>query len=311
MQHITATHVRTFLTKHTRAQPTEIVSLSGGEWSQAFGYKQHTHDYVIRFGTFKNDYTRDQQAIKYNSPSLPIPKVLEIGEAFDGYFAISERAFGLMLEDMNTLQMRSLLPSIFETLDALRTADISQTQGYGEWNADEIAPFTTWYELLVGVQNENPAMKFHNWKQALADSPTGDKPFQEAFKVLKEIARDIPCARSLVHNDLLHFNVLANGDHITAVFDWANSLYGDFLYDLAQFVFWADYLPATATIDWKQEALSHYQTIGLSIPKFEERLTACMLNMGLGAQSYLTHIKSWEMLDTVAKHTLKVARSVS
>ena len=45
--------------------------------------------------------------------------------------------------------------------------------------------------------------------------------------------------RTLIHNDLLNRNALASGGQVTAVFDWGCSIYGDFLCDLAAFVFWS------------------------------------------------------------------------
>ena len=66
--------------------------LSGGEWSQAFG----TSDRVVRFGRHREDFLKDQLLAHYAGPRLPIPKVFEIGRAFDLDYCISERKFGRM-----------------------------------------------------------------------------------------------------------------------------------------------------------------------------------------------------------------------
>ena len=52
---------------------------------------------MIRFGKYVDDFRKDQLAYAYTAPGLPIPQVVDIGTAFDGYYAISTRAYGLSL----------------------------------------------------------------------------------------------------------------------------------------------------------------------------------------------------------------------
>jgi hygromycin-B 4-O-kinase len=41
-----------------------------------------------------------------------------------------------------------------------------------------------------------------------------------------------------VHGDMVNHNVLVQDPRITAVIDWGNALYGDWLYDAAWLIFW-------------------------------------------------------------------------
>jgi hypothetical protein len=50
---------------------------------------------VIRFGRHVEDFRKDERAAALYAPGIPVPRVLEIGEAFDGYaYAVSEWAAG-------------------------------------------------------------------------------------------------------------------------------------------------------------------------------------------------------------------------
>ncbi len=85
-------------------------------------------------------------------------------------------------------------------------------------------------------------------------------------------------------------------------------MYGDFLYDLAWFEFWAPWYPAWHGIDFRHEAARHYASIGLDVPRFEEQLTCCQIHIGLAAQAYNAFKEHWDALEQTARRTLEVAR---
>ncbi len=296
-----------FLASHYGQPVTEVTALSGGNWSQAFGFKSGEDDRVIRFGKHVEDYVTDQFASRFGTKDLPIPKVMEVGDFSDGYFAISERAFGTMIDNLDKEGMKQIVPSLMKTLDAMREADISDTVGYGPWDKNGNGKFKSWRDMLLDVSNDQSYNKIPGWREGLQGSPVGDKPFNEAYSRLVELSADLPEARSLVHNDLMHFNVLTNDNQITAVFDWANAMYGDFLYDLAMFIFWEPMHEPIKGIDWKGEALRHFEEIGLEIPELERRLQCCMIHLGLGSMSYYGFSKDWTWLESVATRTLEIA----
>lgn len=298
-----------FLENHFGEHVTGVVPLSGGNWSQAFAFKRADEDLVIRFGRHHEDYLVDRFASQFSDARLPIPKVLEVGEFSDGYFAISERAFGAMIDDLSKDEMQKVIPSLMNTLDAMREADISHTTGYGPWDVNGNGRFSSWREMLLDINNDKPGTKKHGWRKGLRESPVGDGVFDEAYARLVDLSADLPETRSLVHNDLMHFNVLTNDNQITAVFDWANAMYGDFLYDLAMLTFWGPMHEPIKGIDWEQAARDHYKAIGLDLPEFERRLQCCMIHIGLDSMAYYGFKKNWEWIEPVAKRTLEVAKS--
>ncbi|HEY4964052.1 MAG TPA: phosphotransferase [Candidatus Saccharimonadales bacterium] len=307
---LTLEQVKLFLDEHAKQPVSDIVTLSGGQWSQAFGFGEAGKDYVIRFGQHEEDYLKDQLASKFMSDKLPIPKVLHVGKSFDGYFAISERAFGTMLDDLDKPAMKRVIPSLFRTLDGIRETHISNGGGYGAWDTKGSGKYQSWREFLLDVVNDRPDSRTHGWKAGLKNSPIGDGPFNEAYSLLTKLSSGLPEVRSLIHNDLVNFNVIVNEDRITAVFDWANALYGDFLYDLAMFTLWGAIHKPIMGVDWEAEAIAHYKAIGLEVPQFKRRLQCCMVHLGLDAQAYYGYKQDWEWLEPMAKRTLEIANSI-
>jgi hygromycin-B 4-O-kinase len=304
-----AEQVATFLAERLGSPIQHVERIERGEWSRAFFFSHGGREYVVRFGAHLEDFAKDRLAAGFRSPRLPVPAVLEIGEAFGGYFAISERLFGVYIDDVGEAQMRALLPSFFAMLDAMRTVDLRPTHGYGAWGADGQAPFTSGQAALLDVGQDRPTDRIAGWRARLAASPTGAAPFDEAYQQLETLAAYVPAERHLIHSDLLHYNVLVSDDRITGVFDWGCGLYGDFLYDLAWFCFWAPWFPAWDAIDFRREALRHYAATGLEVPRFEERLRACQLHIGLAGQQYQAYKSYWSDLEATAKRTLDVARA--
>ncbi len=300
--------VEAFLLDRFGPSVRNVAPLTGGEWSQAFAYRVEDQDLVVRFSALEGAFRKDEIASRYASPALPIPAILEIGEAPAGFFAISERRFGEVLETVDEARMRALIPSIMATLDAIRLADISGTSGFGGWDHAGKAPHATWRAALLDIASDPPEYVHHGWRQRLAESPTGDAPFLETFAQLESVAANLPDERHLIHSDLLNRNVLVDDDRITAVFDWGSSMYGDFLLDLGWLCFWAPWTPAYRAIDFRQAAIEHYAAIGLEVPRFADRLRACELWIGLDGMVYQAFKGRWDDLAWTAARTLEIAR---
>ncbi len=300
---------KVFLVNRFGRDVSNVTPLSGGEWSQAFAYKLGTHDLVVRFSALEEAFRKDEVASRHASATLPIPAIVEIGHTPTGFYAISERRFGDVLETVDEVQMRSLIPSMMATLDAMRLADMSGTSGFGGWSANGNAPHATWPAALLDVIADPPEHVHHGWRTRLAESPTGDGPLLEAFEQLESVAADLPNERHLIHSDLLNRNVLVDNDLITAVFDWGSSMYGDFLLDLAWICFWAPWTPAFRSIDFRQAAIDHYAAIGLDVPDLDRRLRACELWSGLDGQAYQAFKGRWEDLAWTGARTHEIARS--
>ena len=87
--------VATFLATKVGAVDS-LVGLAGDEWSQAFAFDGAAGHYVARFGLDGEDHAKDAVAAGGAGPDLPVPGMVEMGEAFEMSYAITERATGVL-----------------------------------------------------------------------------------------------------------------------------------------------------------------------------------------------------------------------
>src|ERR671919_2762249 len=103
---LNAADAEAFLVARFGRDVGEVSPIDHGEWSRAYAFRRDGAEYIIRFSALDEDFRKDRIAARYSSPALPIPAVVEIGETGDGFFAISERAPGRFLDDLDEDQMR-------------------------------------------------------------------------------------------------------------------------------------------------------------------------------------------------------------
>jgi hygromycin-B 4-O-kinase len=273
-----------FVADYYGQRATGVSVLGAGEWSRAYGFALDGREAVIRFGRYVEDFRKDRVMAAHSCAALPIPSVLEIGAAGDGYFAVSERAHGDLLDGLDGPGMRAALPGLLAALDALRDIDVSATHGYGIWAPDRTGPAPSWAQALLAISEETP--RTAGWRASLAASPFGMAPFDQGYARLRELAQGLPDERHVIHGDLLNRNVLVQDSKVTAVIDWGNALYGDWLYDAAWLIYWWPWFPQWQDIDIAAELAKHWRQHGGSPPGLDYRLRACLLHIGLDAMAY-------------------------
>ena len=312
MKHYTVTldETKDFLKDHFQGKAKTVEALNGGDWSAAYAYVLENKEYVIRFAASKEDFEKDKKVANYATSTLHVPKIIEIGEALRGYFAISERNHGIFLDDLDGEQMRRTLPSLLSALDEIREIDLSNTKGYGWWEAKGIASCSTWQEPLLGGLDDKPGDRTYGWRKKLESSPTSAAAFDKIRAVLETLVVDLPSERYLIHNDLLYRNVLVENNEISVIIDWGNSMYGDFLYDIALLIYYWSWFPKWKDIDIKQEVLDDYESIGLKVPNIEKRLLCYQIHIGLDGLKYSAFTGNWDHLERKTEQTLELIKFV-
>ncbi|MEX2046653.1 MAG: phosphotransferase [Chloroflexota bacterium] len=293
-----------------RFGPTaQIAVMRPGEWSAAYSVKTANAELVARFSAYDEDFEKDDYAARYSSTSLPIPTIIEWGPALDGFYAVAERVHGEHIDGLDETRLRRVLPALFAALDAMRAVDLSDASGFGGWRADGRTTHASWRDWLLNFVDEPATRGAPGWRELLEASPTGVAPFEEGYARLLERADACPEELHLIHDDLINFNVLVEGDSITAVLDWGSSKYGDFLFDLAKLVFYQPWYAAWRNIDFAAEARAHYDAIGLAVPRFADRLTCYTLREGLAGMAYNAWRKRWDRFEWDVHRTLEIAHA--
>jgi hygromycin-B 4-O-kinase len=187
--------------------------------------------------------------------------------------------------------------------------DLSDASGYGGWRADGRTSHPSWREWLLRFVDEPATRGSPGWRELLRDRPTTVRSFEEGYERLVQLAEPCPEVRHVFHDDLINRNVLVQGDRISAVLDWGTSKYGDFLFDIANLVFYRPWFPAWRNIDFAAEALAHYQSIGLAVPNFAERLKCYTLRIALDGIAYSAFRERWDEVELRARYAMEIARS--
>ena len=299
--------VESFL-RSWRGDASDVEPLGSGAWSQVFGFRSGGQEYVLRLGSYLEDYAKDRVMSAFAGPDLPVPEIIEVGKALDGAYAISVRAYGEALDALDGARFRRTLPAIFRMLDAMRVIDVSDTTGYGMWRPDGSAPFPTWRDFLLDVRNDRPDMRSHGWRERLESQSAAAVMFEEGYRQLERLVEGCPEDRYLMHTDIVGDNVRVQNGRVSAVVDWANAMYGDFLYDLARLTFYTPWYPEMQPVEITELARAHYVSIGLEVPDFEERLRACQVHIGLDAQAYNAFTQRWDEVGRAGQRTLELAR---
>jgi hygromycin-B 4-O-kinase len=292
---VTLQQTKVFLSNHFGSNIANVEAVGTGAWSTCYGFRNGKQELVIRFGKYVDDFQTDKWAFAYNTLDLPIPEVLEIGEAFGGYYAISTRVYGSPLEQQNAKDWLQVVPSLVSALEAIRVADISHTSSFGGWDDKGNGLRKTWAEHLLAVSDDLPERRTYGWKEKLAKSSEGEKAFAWGYDLLEQVAH-VSVPRGLVHCDLMNRNVLVDKGKISGVFDWGCVLFGDHLHDLAWFEFWAPWHPEL-DIEYLRRALEQrWSEVDYTPNDLDSRLLACYLHIGLDHLAYNAYLEDWDTL---------------
>jgi hygromycin-B 4-O-kinase len=280
--------------------------LPQGEWSRAYAFRDDGRDLVVRFNPERHAFDVDLLALRYASPDLPIPAVLEVGETDGGYYAISERAFGDFLEELTPERMEAVVPSLLDTLDALRTADTSGSRGFGPWDQRGDGRNRDWPAFLLDVDAGTPDAFRSTWRRDLARSSVAEPAFGAGMRELEALAPRCPNHRSLIHSDLLYHNAFVSGARITALIDWQCALFGDHLFELAWFTFWAPWHPGIAAAGLRDRALERWRGAGVDLTDADLRLRCYETRIGVSHLIYNAWRHDLVNLEATARRLLRV-----
>jgi hygromycin-B 4-O-kinase len=115
-----------------------------------------------------------------------------------------------------------------------------------------------------------------------------------------------PNERHLIHNDLLNRTILVEDNRITALLDWGDSRYGDYLYNIAHLLYWRPWFAQWRNIDILSEIEQHYQKKKMDVQDFHERVQCYQMHIGLDSMEYHGYTKRWDNFAWSAKRTFDI-----
>ncbi len=290
---VNAEMARDFLQAELGFVADDVELIGSGAWSQCFSFATDDKCWVIRFGKHRLDFEKDREAFRWSSSALPIPELTEIGDVFDGSYAVSSRVFGTPLEMTQREEWGNVMPSMMDTMESLRLAELPTRASWGPIRDPSGVGFASWREYLLDVRSDHSDIRTHGWSKRLEASPRGQKAFDGTFQRLQALdLADVPM--SLTHGDLINRNVYVSDGKISGVFDWGCATYGDHMYDLAWLEFWEPWYP-NLDIDLLQIGLeSRWRQNSYEPSNLQARRTACLLHIALVHLAYGAYRRDWD-----------------
>ena len=228
---------------------TGLSLIPGGFWSTAYSFCSGGRDLVLRLSDLGEGFAFDQAAMQFRSDVLPIPDVLETGQALGHEFAISQRHFGSFLEKAPVESANAVGDAIADLLCAMRAVPKGESVTWLEPSD------LTWHDWVMSGLKDNTDSPTGRWREKLSKHHDVEEVFHRCEARIQELLSLCPERRDLVHSDLLHQNVLLSEDYrqVTGIFSWKCSLRGDFLYDVAWCTLWSRWFPVIAAADvWRR-----------------------------------------------------------
>ena len=264
-----------------------LAPVGRGEWSRCLGFTAPDgRALVLRVGHHPDDFACDARAAAHRSPALPVPEVLAVGAGLGAHWAVCERVHGTYLEDLDETRWRAVLPSLLRTLATVRALPRPDDGGYGPWEGRGHGAHPTGRAYLLAVAEDRPGSRTHGWSAALAADPGAQRSFARGLARLRDVADAGEGHRRAVHADLLHGNVLVEGDRISGVIDWGCALDGDPVHELSELEMWAPWHAGLDALDIGPVIRTHLAEVGVPPADVEDRVRAGLLHTSLAALAY-------------------------
>ena len=169
-----------------------------------------------------------------------------------------------------------MLPSLLARLDSIQRVETHDTTGYGDWAPDGHGRFPSWRAYLVRVIENDAEGYYRDWHVLFRESFLERDLYEAVYRRMLRLAAHCPEERALIHNDYWFMNLLGDGKRITGVIDWANSLYGDPVYEIARLAWGGEY-PGW----WYPDGASILHTRYGAMPGYAERIACYQCHIAL------------------------------
>lgn len=210
--------------------------LQEGLASQAFAFTQAGQQRVLRVNRRLEGFQKDAfVSQRLTGPDLPVPEVLAVGQidAVHAY-CLSRLAAGVRLTDLMPSQVDRLVEQLLTLLITVANTDLAGTTGYGWFDSAGQGPYRRWADFLRGLRDPSR----YDWAALVDKLPLA--AIEPLLAQIEWLAPACPEIRHLIHGDLGGYNILTDGEQITALIDWDRAMYGDPLYDVAGLLFWEE-----------------------------------------------------------------------
>ena len=303
---VASEQVLALLGQHFSAPISDLVSVEGGQVARTFAFRANAQEYIIRFNQdtmLDSNLPKEVYLMrKFAGTAIPLPPILHVGRVGELHFAISCKMPGQMLELLSPQEVRDLVPQILDILAAIHGIDVSDTQGYGGFSDQGRGHFPSWSDHLHMIAREEAENDyFGKWYRLFDDTFLERDLYQDLYRRMCDLLVYCPEDRSLIRGGLSLRDMLAQDGKITAMLDWLDASYGDFVYDIAVLDFWWPWLGV------RQAFQEYSQQRERELPFYAERLLCYECHHALGALRFFAksgNEKGYQMVREIIQRKL-------
>ena len=271
---LTLQEVENFLINKFNVSISNVSELSSGMFSRSYSCKLNDDELVLRLNNDAKDFKKDIYARENFGNKLSIPEILECGSFNERFcFAIMHRCKGVTHDRLDRNEAKIILPEIINIVEKIRSIEVSGKEGYGLLDENGKGQYESWSSSIASFYNHKlPQIDIEElFDGSILRREIFDYHYKKMFELLSFCSEE----KYLVHGDFGFDNLLVSDGKVTGVIDWAESKYGDFLYDVAWLDFWSN------NIDYASQFKRYYAENKNDVSYFDERIHCYRLHIGL------------------------------
>ncbi len=196
-------------------------------------------------------------------------------------WTVTRKAVGETMTALSSEAYEASLASVFDTLLAVASVDVSDSGGYGWMDETGLGKWDTWAGHVLFVRDEEPEKMFYGkWRHLFETTFLERGVFERYSEEMALLLEGLEAPRGLVHGGFGYDNVLIHGASVSAVLDWQDARFGDPLYDVAYLDFWPSGFDLVDRFD------AHCAQRGVSQVDYRRRVRCYKYNIGLDAMRF-------------------------
>lgn len=277
--------VLNLLSRYFKQPAVGMAPVDSGPMMRTFSFAIGKEEYLIRFNKdnmLTSNLPKEEYITRKLAPTrIPVRPIVQTGRLGELFFAISRKVPGKVAASMPAQEVKRLLPQIISTLDSIHHVDVSDTSGYGVFDLLGRGMSMSWRGFLELIAKEEDERDyFGKWHHLFDDTFLERNLYERIYDRMTSLLDYCPSERYLVHGSYSLYSILVDDGRITAVQDWFDARYGDFVYDIAGLDFWFPWLGV-------REAFQlYYKEREVEVPSYPERMLCYECYVALGGMRF-------------------------
>jgi len=182
---------------------------------------------------------------------------------------------GFVTEELDHDQLKGMRNILFDKIFEIQKADISQFEGYGEFNGETTLTYSDFKSLLVGTYDEDQEGYWYKWKDMYDTTALDETFFSKYYDRMLELASYCQGQRYLVNNNTFFCYMITDGRGQVGFPDWSRVGIMDFYLDFAIMDLNKPYLEIPESL------FAYMEEKGYDTSHFEERFLCMAYFKGL------------------------------